>query len=167
MPSAAPVVGSGDLPSGSDGGVDLGGVAGTRAAVRLDIAEFGRVAKRSATSWLGASPSTPRAGGRRGPFKAVLSVHVRRGVAREPRPGLTAGASGRIPPSSDRGMPMAVQAAGAGPAQAASVHRPSTPISSPHSRLLNPLPACSTASPASIRRTTASIPADSVAAPIR
>ncbi len=49
---------------------------------------------------------------------------------------------------------------GAGP-------RPSTSISSAHSRLESRLPGCSTASPASIRRSTASIAADKVAAPSR
>ena len=40
-------------------------------------------------------------------------------------------------------------------------------INSAHSRLDSPLPACSTPSPATIRRTTASIPAESVTAPMR
>lgn len=44
---------------------------------------------------------------------------------------------------------------------------PSAAISSTHSRRFSPLFACSTASPASIRRTTPSICADSVAAPSR
>ena len=43
----------------------------------------------------------------------------------------------------------------------------STSISSAHSRFDSPLSACSTASPASIRRTTASICAESVTAPSR
>ncbi len=45
--------------------------------------------------------------------------------------------------------------------------RPNAPIISSHSRFDSPLPFCSTASPASIRVTTASIAAENVTAPSR
>ena len=101
--------------------------------------------------------------------------HLRRPVHRAPHgQGLPQGLPqpGRRTALGAARHPLTVAQPGGGgraphPRPSQGADRPSAAISSAHSRLDSPLAGCSTPSPPSRRRTTSSIPADSVTAPIR
>lgn len=105
-------------------------------------------------------------------YSRVASASVAWAASRQNNaPSALAATSSRSPePLIERPGPTAVTRRGGAVSNVMHITRqprPRTAISSVHSRRFNPLPSSATNSPASIRRTTASIDADSVTAPSR